>query len=42
MTIRLSHENRRRSLPQPPHTYCIPVVRELPSQPAERFADLTW
>jgi hypothetical protein len=24
------------------HTYAVPVVRELPSQPADASNDLTW
>lgn len=34
-----------RPVPPPPravHRYCLPVVREIPLQPADRPADRTW
>jgi hypothetical protein len=42
MTFPAIPEPRSRTKPTPAHAYTMPVVRELPSHPAESFEGRTW
>jgi hypothetical protein len=42
MTITVPPARRRRIDAGSVHAYSMPVVRELPSQPADPARDLTW